>query len=114
MACSSSTAARNVRSYEPLHLAGDEVERWETVLQMPYRKGQLREWKRNLLQGSAVAGECTITNTAVCDPADVKEFVKISQAVGVGFIVMGAVGYFVKLGTLASSSSLLLRPPQRH
>ncbi len=29
--------------------------------------------------------------------ADTKEFVKISQAVGVGFLVMGAVGYFVKL-----------------
>ncbi|EFW99069.1 protein secE/sec61-gamma protein [Grosmannia clavigera kw1407] len=32
-----------------------------------------------------------------CQKPDVKEFVKISQAVGVGFIVMGAVGYFVKL-----------------
>ena len=28
---------------------------------------------------------------------DRREFIKISQAVGVGFIVMGAVGYFVKL-----------------
>ncbi|EAQ85944.1 predicted protein [Chaetomium globosum CBS 148.51] len=30
-------------------------------------------------------------------PADRREFIKISQAVGVGFLVMGAVGYFVKL-----------------
>ncbi|EPE08144.1 protein transporter sec61 subunit gamma [Ophiostoma piceae UAMH 11346] len=29
--------------------------------------------------------------------ADTKEFAKISQAVGVGFLVMGAVGYLVKL-----------------
>jgi hypothetical protein len=29
--------------------------------------------------------------------ADRREFVKISQAVGVGFLVMGAVGYLVKL-----------------
>ncbi|CAK7241186.1 MAG: hypothetical protein STHCBS139747_002645 [Sporothrix thermara] len=32
-----------------------------------------------------------------CQKPDGKEFAKISQAVGVGFIVMGAVGYFVKL-----------------
>ncbi|CAK7208976.1 hypothetical protein SCUCBS95973_008189 [Sporothrix curviconia] len=32
-----------------------------------------------------------------CQKPDTKEFAKISQAVGVGFIVMGAVGYFVKL-----------------
>ena len=29
--------------------------------------------------------------------ADRREFIKISQAVGVGFLVMGAVGYLVKL-----------------
>ncbi|KAK4193122.1 hypothetical protein QBC35DRAFT_164919 [Podospora australis] len=28
---------------------------------------------------------------------DRREFLKISQAVGVGFLIMGAVGYFVKL-----------------
>ncbi|GAB1314981.1 hypothetical protein C8A05DRAFT_11728 [Staphylotrichum tortipilum] len=28
---------------------------------------------------------------------DRREFIKISQAVGVGFLIMGAVGYFVKL-----------------
>lgn len=32
--------------------------------------------------------------------ADRREFIKISQAVGVGFLVMGAVGYLVKLSTL--------------
>ena len=32
--------------------------------------------------------------------ADRKEFLKISWAVGFGFIVMGAVGYVVKLSTL--------------
>jgi protein transport protein SEC61 subunit gamma-like protein len=29
--------------------------------------------------------------------ADKREFLKISQAVGVGFVVMGAIGYVVKL-----------------
>lgn len=29
--------------------------------------------------------------------ADQREFIKICQAVGVGFIVMGSIGYFVKL-----------------
>ena len=29
--------------------------------------------------------------------ADKREFFKISQAVGVGFVVMGAIGYVVKL-----------------
>ncbi|KAJ9161622.1 hypothetical protein NKR19_g2072 [Coniochaeta hoffmannii] len=32
-----------------------------------------------------------------CQKPDKKEFLKISQAVGVGFLIMGAVGYFVKL-----------------
>ena len=32
--------------------------------------------------------------------ADRREFIKISQAVGVGFLVMGAVGYIVKLSKL--------------
>ncbi|KAE9372395.1 secE/sec61-gamma protein [Hyaloscypha bicolor E] len=32
-----------------------------------------------------------------CTKPDRREFIKISQAVGVGFLVMGAVGYLVKL-----------------
>ncbi|KAL2065396.1 hypothetical protein VTL71DRAFT_3066 [Oculimacula yallundae] len=32
-----------------------------------------------------------------CTKPDKHEFLKISQAVGVGFLVMGAVGYLVKL-----------------
>lgn len=31
-------------------------------------------------------------------PADKREFVKISQAVGFGFLIMGAIGYVIKLG----------------
>lgn len=34
-----------------------------------------------------------------CTKPDKREFIRISQAVGVGFIVMGAIGYFVKLST---------------
>ena len=36
------------------------------------------------------------TNTYI---ADKREFVQISRAVGVGFIVMGALGYIIKLST---------------
>ncbi|KAL8826946.1 MAG: hypothetical protein Q9191_003483 [Dirinaria sp. TL-2023a] len=32
-----------------------------------------------------------------CTKPDKREFIKISQAVGVGFVVMGAIGYVVKL-----------------
>ncbi|KAI9653964.1 MAG: Sec61p translocation complex subunit [Trizodia sp. TS-e1964] len=32
-----------------------------------------------------------------CTKPDRREFIKISQAVGIGFIVMGTIGYFVKL-----------------
>ncbi|KAF2802909.1 protein translocase SEC6 [Mytilinidion resinicola] len=32
-----------------------------------------------------------------CTKPDKREFLKISQAVGVGFIVMGVIGYVVKL-----------------
>lgn len=32
-----------------------------------------------------------------CTKPDKREFIKISQAVGVGFLVMGAVGFLVKL-----------------
>ncbi|KAL2042941.1 hypothetical protein N7G274_003999 [Stereocaulon virgatum] len=32
-----------------------------------------------------------------CTKPDRREFLKISQAVGVGFVVMGAIGYVVKL-----------------
>jgi len=32
-----------------------------------------------------------------CTKPDRREFLKISQAVGVGFLVMGLIGYFVKL-----------------
>jgi len=32
-----------------------------------------------------------------CTKPDKREFLKISQAVGIGFVVMGAIGYVVKL-----------------
>jgi preprotein translocase subunit Sss1 len=33
--------------------------------------------------------------------ADKREFLKISQAVGFGFLIMGAIGYFIKLSMLS-------------
>ena len=38
-----------------------------------------------------------------CTKPDRREFIRISQAVGVGFVVMGAIGYFVKLSKYYSS-----------
>ncbi|KAF2460419.1 hypothetical protein BDY21DRAFT_335364 [Lineolata rhizophorae] len=32
-----------------------------------------------------------------CTKPDKREFIRISQAVGVGFVIMGTIGYFVKL-----------------
>lgn len=32
-----------------------------------------------------------------CTKPDKREFIKISQAVGIGFIVMGVIGYVVKI-----------------
>ncbi|KAK5006217.1 hypothetical protein LTR28_006757 [Elasticomyces elasticus] len=46
-----------------------------------------------------------------CTKPDRREFIKISQAVGVGFLVMGVIGYIVKLST--SSSSAFLRMASR-
>lgn len=41
--------------------------------------------------------------------ADLSEFTKICKAVGMGFIIMGVVGYVVKLGMCASSPLLPTR-----
>jgi protein transport protein SEC61 subunit gamma-like protein len=46
------------------------------------------------------------TNTLANSKPDKREFLKISQAVGVGFLVMGVIGYIVKLSTLQLSSLL--------
>ncbi|EEQ91125.1 hypothetical protein RJZ56_005664 [Blastomyces dermatitidis] len=32
-----------------------------------------------------------------CTKPDKREFLKISQAVGFGFLIMGVIGYFIKL-----------------
>ena len=34
-----------------------------------------------------------------CTKPDRREFLKISQAIGVGFVIMGTIGFIVKLGT---------------
>ena len=40
-----------------------------------------------------------MNNANTLRKADKREFIKISQAVGIGFVVMGAIGYVVKLST---------------
>jgi protein transport protein SEC61 subunit gamma-like protein len=42
--------------------------------------------------------------------ADQKEFLRLCQAVGVGFLIMGAVGYVVKLGTTSNYLPHTLQP----
>jgi protein transport protein SEC61 subunit gamma-like protein len=46
----------------------------------------------------------SFTSLAICEEpqltpftADRREFIKISQAVGMGFLIMGAIGYVIKL-----------------
>jgi len=48
-------------------------------------------------------------NSLTCTPltADKREFLRISQAVGMGFLIMGVIGYIVKL----SKSFLLFHSP---
>ncbi|KAH8661946.1 hypothetical protein BX600DRAFT_465167 [Xylariales sp. PMI_506] len=41
-----------------------------------------------------------------CQKPDQKEFIKISSAVGIGFLIMGTIGYIIKLSMLPA---LLLR-----
>lgn len=43
-----------------------------------------------------------ITPSLTSKTADQKEFIKVCQAVGVGFLIMGATGYLVKLSTCPS------------
>ena len=38
-----------------------------------------------------------------CVVADKREFLRISQAVGMGFLIMGVIGYVVKLSTSVQS-----------
>ncbi|KAL8943053.1 MAG: hypothetical protein Q9211_001136 [Gyalolechia sp. 1 TL-2023] len=55
-----------------------------------------------------------------CAKPDKREFIKISQAVGVGFVVMGAIGYVVKLTpvvqyiSIRGLGALLSGPPSMH
>lgn len=51
-----------------------------------------------------------LRRTDYTDTADKREFIKISQAVGIGFVVMGFIGYVVKLST---GPSCLFRPRGR-
>ncbi|RDA93076.1 hypothetical protein CP533_4071 [Ophiocordyceps camponoti-saundersi (nom. inval.)] len=44
-----------------------------------------------------------------CQKPDRKEFVKISQAIAIGFLTMGTVGYVVKLSLPQSQSNNRLR-----
>lgn len=57
--------------------------------------------KRELFRPESL--QSTECPTDMCT-ADKREFIKISQAVGVGFVVMGTIGYFVKLSTCFPSS----------
>ncbi|KAI1960412.1 hypothetical protein LOZ58_004135 [Ophidiomyces ophidiicola] len=47
-----------------------------------------------------------------CTKPDKREFLKISQAVGFGFLIMGAIGYFIKLSQSICSSWNSLEIPR--
>ena len=44
-----------------------------------------------------VAQRSKAYDTDTCGAADKREFLRIAQAVGMGFIIMGVIGYVVKL-----------------
>lgn len=44
--------------------------------------------------------------------ADRREFIKISQAVGMGFLIMGAIGYIIKLSEFHIAALILPHPGQ--
>ncbi|EGF82771.1 hypothetical protein BATDEDRAFT_9507 [Batrachochytrium dendrobatidis JAM81] len=50
-----------------------------------------------LLDGPQQFVKESIQFVSRCTKPDRKEFVKVTQAVGVGFILMGFIGFFVKL-----------------
>lgn len=56
------------------------------------------------LLGPSEDASYTPCRTDPTNVADKREFIKISQAVGIGFVVMGAIGYVVKLSTGPSIS----------
>lgn len=55
----------------------------------------MRRCTKRMLTHCAASLYCTLTFSST---ADQKEFLRLCQAVGVGFLIMGAVGYVVKLG----------------
>ncbi|KAF2264348.1 SecE-domain-containing protein [Lojkania enalia] len=58
------------------------------------------KWSRSRNSQSTVPQEFVrdgMQFLARCTKPDRREFIKISQAVGVGFVVMGVIGYIVKL-----------------
>ena len=42
--------------------------------------------------------------------ADKREFLRISQAVGLGFLIMGVIGYVVKLSTVFTGDGYAVAP----
>lgn len=77
---------------------------------------ELAEIPRDFIKdGTQFLNRCTKrTSFAVADTttanfcaADRREFIKICQAVGIGFVVMGTIGYFVKLSMSLHASHRL-------
>lgn len=59
-------------------------------------------WDTNICHLSFRDGKNFINR---CTKPDKREFLRISQAVGVGFVVMGVLGYFVKLCRFGSKNN---------
>ena len=46
-----------------------------------------------------------------CTKPDRAEFLKISQAIGIGFVIMGTIGFIVKLGTFRAEDTTISPAP---
>ena len=55
-----------------------------------------------MLQAYVVSFHLLLCVILMCITADKREFLRISQAVGMGFLIMGVIGYIVKLSKLQS------------
>jgi len=75
------------------------LQRWNTIYQQMHK--------------TYVPSLCHENPSSLTQPpsllADRREFMKISQAVGMGFLIMGAIGYFIKLSEIHPSTRTVSR-----
>ncbi|RMX75771.1 hypothetical protein D0868_16811 [Hortaea werneckii] len=66
---------------------------------------ELLEMPREFVKdGRQFITRCSKRQYIATNASDKREFLRISQAVGMGFLIMGVIGYVVKLSTSTASS----------